>query len=136
LKYYKHILDEINETKRLDEKNGIKRFTLLPQCPPKIRFITFDKRSLSPLYKKLCELYKMKPNTTEYFEKHFEKEFLDVMFTIRNKYKKLYEKFKRISSIATDGYSIAIKFEKADIKTPKKKKKKEKQERFDFEADY
>ncbi len=137
LKYFKHMLDEI---KRLDVKNKTKRFTLLPQLSAKSRYFTFDRRSLAPLYNKMKSTgknkvpgYKFEAEFANYFPK---------MFTIKEKFRNRVKKFPLIKTIATDGYTIAIHFERDKI-TPanggiqnNEEEGQEKKPLLDFESEY
>jgi hypothetical protein len=120
--------------------NKEKRFPLIPQLAPKIRYIRLEARPLCDIYNN----WKKTSVNVKLFEKNF-RTYLDEMFTINKKYSKILKKYPTIRSISTDGYAVSIGFEiieKVKCKPQKEKgkqksyKKKEPKEMKDFKDEY
>src|SRR5205085_8037524 len=90
LKYFHVMLKEIINNKE-------KRFPLIPQLAPKIRYIRLEARPLCDIYNN----WKKTSVNVKLFEKNF-RTYLDEMFTINKKYSKILKKYPTIRSIYTD----------------------------------
>lgn len=114
LRYFYHMLNELMI-------NNKRSFSIVPHFVPKIRYIRFDYRALCPLYNK----WKGSKLTIAKFKKKF-KEYLNEMFSINTKYKKILKKYPTVRSISTNGYCVSIGFQKIKTVTYIKKNKNEK----------
>jgi hypothetical protein len=101
LKYFHNML------KFIETKNG-ERFPILPNFQPDMKFIHFEARSLYTIY---CKWKNISKETIipQMFEELFDL-FLDDMFEIKKKYKKILKKLPSVRSISTNGVSISITF--------------------------
>ena len=131
LKYFSSMLNEISSGG--NTKIEVKRFTILPHFKPKIRYIHFESRPLCGIYNK----WKNVNINIKIFESNF-KFYLNNMFTINEKYKKILRKYNTIRSISTDGYCVSIGFEKMkkQLKKERKENVKINKELLDLEDEY
>lgn len=145
LKYFHMMLKELSENKE-------KKFNLIPHFSPKMRYVRLEARPLSKIYNDWKKEINSDKNNIKINVKDFEKDFrnyLDEMFTVKRKFKKILKKYPTVRSICTNGYDVSIGFEKTktihyipkkkeedDKKIIPEKKEKKIKELIDFEEKY
>lgn len=103
LKYFCVILNALT-------KQGVKGFTIVPQYIPKIRFITFDARSLAGIYNKYLKEQCEETVNIKTFESNFKSVYMDKLFNINKKFKRILKHYPALRSISTNGYEVALSF--------------------------